>query len=117
MKFGYFTLTDNPVGYGSARRDTNQFLRDVMDEAILAEELGFHSAWLPEHHFGLFGCLPTPAQFLTYLAARTRRIRLAPATVVLPLNDPLRIAEEYASLDLLSDGRAIFCAGRGFDRR
>jgi alkanesulfonate monooxygenase SsuD/methylene tetrahydromethanopterin reductase-like flavin-dependent oxidoreductase (luciferase family) len=117
MKFGYFTLTDNPVGYGSARRDPNQFLREVMEEAVLAEELGFHSAWLPEHHFGLFGCLPTPAQFLAYLAARTTRIRLAPATVVLPLNDPLRVAEEYASLDLLSDGRAVFCAGRGYDRR
>src|SRR5437764_15291813 len=103
MKFGYFTLTDNPVGYGAARRDVNQFLRDVMEEAVLAEELGFHSAWLPEHHFGLFGCLPTPAQFLSYLAARTTRIKLAPATVVLPLHDPLRVAEDGAALALLLD--------------
>jgi alkanesulfonate monooxygenase SsuD/methylene tetrahydromethanopterin reductase-like flavin-dependent oxidoreductase (luciferase family) len=117
VRFGYFTLTDNPVGYGARRRDPNQFLREVLAEAVLAEELGFHSVWLPEHHFGLFGCLPTPAQFLSYVAARTSRVRLAPGTVVLPINDPLRVAEEYASLDLLSDGRAVFCAGRGFDRR
>jgi alkanesulfonate monooxygenase SsuD/methylene tetrahydromethanopterin reductase-like flavin-dependent oxidoreductase (luciferase family) len=117
MRFGYFTLTDNPLGYGERRRDPNQFLREVLDEAVLAEELGYHSVWLPEHHFGLFGCLPTPAQFLTYVAARTSRVRLAPGTIVLPINDPLRIAEEYAALDLLSNGRAVFCAGRGFDRR
>jgi alkanesulfonate monooxygenase SsuD/methylene tetrahydromethanopterin reductase-like flavin-dependent oxidoreductase (luciferase family) len=117
VRFGYFTLTDNPVGYGDRRRDPNQFLREVVAESLLAEELGYHSVWLPEHHFGLFGCLPTPAQFLSYVAARTSRVRLAPGTVVLPINDPLRVAEEYASLDLLSNGRAVFCAGRGFDRR
>ena len=53
MQFGYFTLTDNSPGYGDRRRDHSQFLREVIDEAIAAEELGFHSAWLPEHHFGL----------------------------------------------------------------
>ncbi|HZR98515.1 MAG TPA: LLM class flavin-dependent oxidoreductase [Chloroflexota bacterium] len=117
MRFGYFTLTDNPAGYGDRRRDPSQFVREVLAEAVLAEELGFHSVWLPEHHFGLFGCLPTPAQFLSYVAARTTRVRLAPGTVVLPINHPLRVAEEYAALDLLSNGRAVFCAGRGFDRR
>lgn len=117
MKLGYFTLTDNPADYGSLQRDPNQYLLDVMDEAVLAEELGFHSVWLPEHHFGLFGCLPTPALYLANLAARTRRIKLAPGTVVLPCNHPLRIAEEYASLDLLSNGRAILSVGRGYDHR
>src|SRR5919202_4005862 len=117
MRFGYFTLTDNSPGYGNRRRDYSHFIREVIDEAIAAEELGFDSAWLPEHHFGLFGILPTPAQALTYVAARTSRIRLAPATVVLPCNHPIRVAEEFAVLDLLSDGRAIFSAGRGYDER
>jgi alkanesulfonate monooxygenase SsuD/methylene tetrahydromethanopterin reductase-like flavin-dependent oxidoreductase (luciferase family) len=117
MELGYFTLTDNPLSYGTERRDANQFLRDVLDEGVLAEKLGFASVWLPEHHFGLFGCLPTPALYLANLAARTRRVKLAPGTVVLPINQPLRLAEEFTSLDLLSDGRAIFCAGRGYDRR
>src|SRR5207237_6500124 len=56
-------------------------------------------------------------QALTYIAARTSRIKLAAATVVLPINNPVRMAEEYALLDLLSNGRAIFCAGRGYDER
>jgi alkanesulfonate monooxygenase SsuD/methylene tetrahydromethanopterin reductase-like flavin-dependent oxidoreductase (luciferase family) len=117
VKFGYFTLTDNPPGYGVRRRDPNQLIRDVVDEAIAAEALGFNSAWLPEHHFGLFGVLPAPAQALAFIAARTSRIRLAPATVLLPCNNPVRVAEEYALLDLLSNGRAIFSAGRGYDER
>ncbi|HEY0584382.1 MAG TPA: LLM class flavin-dependent oxidoreductase [Chloroflexota bacterium] len=117
MKFGYFTLTDNPVGYGARRRDPGQLIKEVVNQAIAAEGLGYHSAWLPEHHFGLFGVLPTPAQALTYIAARTSTIRLAPATVLLPCTQPLRTAEEYAVLDLLSDGRAIFSAGRGYDER
>src|SRR5262249_56264176 len=68
MKFGYFTLTDTPAGYGPARRSPNQFLQEVIEEALYAEELGYNSVWLPEHHFALFGCLPTPAQYLAYIA-------------------------------------------------
>ena len=117
MKFGYFTLTDNPPAYGAARRDPNQFLREVVEECRAAEELGYHSAWVPEHHFGLFGCLPAPAVFLAHLAAHTKRVKLAPATVLLPCNHPLRVAEEFALLDLLSNGRAVFSAGRGYDKR
>src|SRR5262249_50377815 len=117
MQFGYFTLTDTPPAYGTERRNPQQFLREVLDEALLAEALGFNSVWVPEHHFGLFGCLPTPAVFLAHVAAKTTRIKLAPATVLLPCNQPLRVAEEYAMLDLLSDGRAIFSAGRGYDKR
>ncbi|MBI2756360.1 MAG: LLM class flavin-dependent oxidoreductase [Chloroflexi bacterium] len=117
MKFGYFTLSDNSLGYGARRKNPNTLLREVVDEAIAAEGLGFHSAWLPEHHFGVFGVLPTPAQALTFVAARTSTIRLAPATVLLPATQPIRTAEEYAVLDVLSNGRAIFSAGRGYDER
>src|SRR5438045_7648529 len=104
MDFGYFTLTDNPTSYAALRQDPNHFLLNVMEEAILADELGFRSVWLPEHHFGLFGCLPNPALYLANLAARTRAVQLAPGTVLLPCNQPLRVAEEYASLDLLTGG-------------
>ncbi len=117
LRFGYFTLSDNSIGYGARRRDAGELIREVLDQAILAESLGFSSAWLPEHHFGLFGVLPTPAQALTYVAAKTTTLRLAAATVVLPCNQPLRAAEEWAVLDLLSNGRAIFSAGRGYDER
>src|SRR5581483_7188702 len=93
MKFGYFTLTDNPPAYGAQRRDPNQFLREVLEECQVAEELGYNSAWVSEHHFGFFGCLPAPATFLAYVAAKTTRIRLAPATVLLPCDHPVRVAE------------------------
>ena len=117
MKFGYFSLTDNPPGYAERRANHNQLILDVVAQAIRADELGYHSAWLPEHHFGLFGVLPVPSQALSYIAGRTKNIRLAPGTVVLPINNPVRMAEEYALLDLLSNGRAIFSAGRGYDER
>src|SRR6266498_3304824 len=93
MKFGYFSLTDNPPGYAERRAHHNQLILDVVEQAIRADELGYHSAWLPEHHFGLFGVLPVPSQALSYIAARTKHIRLAPGTVVLPINNPVRMAE------------------------
>jgi alkanesulfonate monooxygenase SsuD/methylene tetrahydromethanopterin reductase-like flavin-dependent oxidoreductase (luciferase family) len=115
MKFGYFTLTDNSPSYGAARRDANQFLLEVVEECVEAEAMGYHSVWLPEHHFGRFGILPSPTMLLTHVAGRTKRIKLGPATVVLPLNHPLRMVEEFNLLDLLSNGRAVFSAGRGYD--
>jgi alkanesulfonate monooxygenase SsuD/methylene tetrahydromethanopterin reductase-like flavin-dependent oxidoreductase (luciferase family) len=107
MKFGYFTLTDNSPGYGPGRRDPGQFLREVAEECVEAEAMGYHSAWVPEHHFGRLGILPSPAMFLAHVASRTKRLKLGPATVVLPLNHPLRMVEEFNLLDVLSDGRAI----------
>ena len=115
MKFGYFTLTDNPPAYGPTRRDPNQFLLDVVEECVEAEAMGYHSAWVPEHHFGRFGVLPSPAILLAHVASRTKTLKLGPATVVLPLNHPLRMVEEFNLLDLLSNGRAVFSAGRGYD--
>ncbi|GAC1322442.1 MAG: LLM class flavin-dependent oxidoreductase [Chloroflexota bacterium] len=117
LKFGYFTLSDNSIGYGARRRNAGELIMEIVEQAIVAESLGYNSAWLPEHHFGLFGVLPTPSQALAYVAARTSRLKLAAATVVLPCNQPLRVAEEWAVLDLLSKGRAIFSAGRGYDER
>ena len=61
--------------------------------------------------------LSCPDLALTYVAARTQRIRLAPAVTVLPLHHPIRVAEQWATLDLLSGGRVDFAAGRGYDRR
>lgn len=117
MKFGFFTLTDNPIEYGADRVDPNQLIKNVIEQAIYSEELGFNSVWLPEHHFNVFGVLPSPSMALSYIAARTKKVKLAPATVLLPTSHPIRMAEEYALLDLISDGRAIFSAGRGYDKR
>ncbi len=115
MQFGYFTLSDNH--YANNSRKPNQFVADIIDEAIYAEEVGLHSAWIGEHHFSTLGVLSCPDLALAVVAARTRRIRLAPAVTVLPLHHPIRVAEQWASLDLLSGGRVDFAAGRGYDRR
>ena len=84
MKIGYFTLTDNPIEYGDTRKDPNQMVLDLAEQCIYAEDLGFHSVWVPEHHFSALGILPSPAILLTHVAAKTKRIKLAPATVLLP---------------------------------
>jgi alkanesulfonate monooxygenase SsuD/methylene tetrahydromethanopterin reductase-like flavin-dependent oxidoreductase (luciferase family) len=76
-----------------------------------------HSVWIGEHHFSTLGVLSCPDLTLSYVAARTTRIRLAPAVTVLPLHHPIRVAEQWATLDLLSGGRVDFAAGRGYDRR
>jgi alkanesulfonate monooxygenase SsuD/methylene tetrahydromethanopterin reductase-like flavin-dependent oxidoreductase (luciferase family) len=115
MDFGYFTLSDNH--YENNPRNANAFVADILAEAVYAEEVGLHSAWIGEHHFSTLGVLSCPDLVLANVASRTRRIRLAPAVTVLPLHHPIRVAEQWATLDLLSGGRVDFAAGRGYDRR
>ena len=74
-----------------------------------------HSAWIGEHHFNSLGVLSCPDLVLAYIAARTKHIRLAPAVTVTPLHHPIRVAEQWATLDLLSGGRVDFASGRGYD--
>ena len=115
MDFGYFTLSDNH--YENNRRTANRFVQDILDEALYAETLGYRSAWIGEHHFSTLGVNSSPEVLLSYVAARTSRIRLAPAVTVLPLHHPIRVAELWATLDLISGGRVDFAAGRGYDQR
>jgi alkanesulfonate monooxygenase SsuD/methylene tetrahydromethanopterin reductase-like flavin-dependent oxidoreductase (luciferase family) len=113
MKFGYFTLSDNR--YVDNSRTPEQFLHEIYDQVVYADELGMHSAWVGEHHFNLLGINPCPNILLATLAKATKRIRLAPAVVLLPVHHPLHVAEEWATLDQLSGGRVDFAAGRGYD--
>jgi len=115
MKFGYFTLSDN--NYTNNPRTPNAFVQQIVSEALLAEQLGFHSAWIGEHHFSTLGVNSSPQMVLSYIAAQTKKIRLAPAITVLPLHHPIHVAEQWATLDLLSGGRVDFATGRGYDRR
>jgi alkanesulfonate monooxygenase SsuD/methylene tetrahydromethanopterin reductase-like flavin-dependent oxidoreductase (luciferase family) len=114
MNFGYFTLSDNR--YPENPRTPEQFLHEIREQAIYADELGMHSAWIGEHHFNLLGINPCPNIMLASIIAATKRIRLAPAVVLLPVHHPLHVAEEWATLDQLSGGRVDFAAGRGYDR-
>ena len=76
-----------------------------------------HSAWIGEHHFSTLSVPSCPGLVLAQVAARTTRLRLAPAVTVLPLHHPIRVAEQWATLDLLSHGRVEFAAGRGYNQR
>jgi len=96
--------------------DDVRFIREEMDQCLLAEELGFDSIWITEHHFSDYSIAPNPLQYLTWLAGKTKHVRLGTQVVVVPWHDPVRLAEEIAVLDHLSGGRAIIGFGRGLAR-
>jgi alkanesulfonate monooxygenase SsuD/methylene tetrahydromethanopterin reductase-like flavin-dependent oxidoreductase (luciferase family) len=111
MKFGLFLgVWENP----NAKNDTHTILREVIDYVVRAEALGYRSAFFTEHHFTGLPQIPSTMMVLSHLAARTSRMRLGTAVIILPWHNPLLIAEEIATLDLLSDGRFDCGIGRGF---
>ena len=79
-----------------------------------AEQLGFDSVWFTEHHFSRHGIVPASMTVLAYLAGVTTSIRLATAVAVLPFHNPIQLAEEAATVDLLSNGRLDLGVGRGY---
>ena len=93
-----------------------QMVEEEIALGLMAEELGFDELWPVEHHFTDYAACPDNAQFLAYMAARTSRIKLATGAVILPWNQPVRVAEKLVMLDYLSGGRAVFGMGRGLAR-
>ncbi|MFF2040905.1 amino acid adenylation domain-containing protein [Kitasatospora sp. NPDC058170] len=92
--------------------------RLMLDASVRADELGLEAVWTPERHFDEFGGVyPNPSVLAAYLAARTRRIRLRAGSVVLPLHDPVRVAEEWAVVDQLSGGRVDLAIASGWHQR
>ena len=94
-----------------------QFVKEQLDLALLAEELGFDFVSFPEHHFEDYSMMPDNIQALSWLAARTERINLFPGVTVLPWHDPLRVAERLILLDNLSGGRVMAGFGRGLSHQ
>ena len=90
-----------------------EMFRQEAELGVLAEEYGFDSVWAAEHHFDDYSMCPDNLQLMTYLAARTSRIKLGTGAVILPWNDPLRVAEKVAMLEILAPGRVLFGMGRG----
>ena len=86
---------------------------ELTDQAKIAENLGCHSFWLPENHFGDARSIPSPLTLLAAVAACTSRIKLGSTSYLLPIRHPLQAAEEVAVLDRLSGGRVILGVGRG----
>ena len=105
------------------RRYPNDRLIESLDTAAqaaeLMDELGFYALWMAEHHFQREGyeCIPNIILLGTHLAARTKRLKFGCAFNIVPMWHPLRLAEDYAMADILTDGRVIFGVGRGYHSR
>lgn len=112
MRFGLF-------GSAAARRGSGEFdsaegFRDFIEYNVEAEALGFHSTFVVEHHFTGFGQVSATLNLLTWLGARTTTLRLGTAVIVLPWHNPVLLAEQAATIDLLSGGRLDFGIGKGY---
>src|ERR1700726_644736 len=115
MRFGLF-------GSAQARRpqpgteltDSSQGFRDWIENNVEAEALGFHGTFVVEHHFTGFGQVSATLNLLTWLGARTKTLRLGTAVMVRPWHNPVLLAEQAATLDLLSGGRLDFGIGKGY---
>jgi alkanesulfonate monooxygenase SsuD/methylene tetrahydromethanopterin reductase-like flavin-dependent oxidoreductase (luciferase family) len=94
-----------------------QVYREETTLALLAEELGFDCVWAVEHHFYDYSFCPDNTEWLASIAGRTKRIDVGTAAVIMPWNEPLRVAEKVALLDHIADGRVRFGMGRGLSRR
>ena len=103
--------------YGWQGITDRQVYEEELRLALLAEELGFDALWPAEHHFFDYALCPDNTQILSYLAGRTERIDLGTAAVIMPWNEPLRVAEKISMLDELCGGRVRFGMGRGLSRR
>ncbi|GAA1935312.1 MupA/Atu3671 family FMN-dependent luciferase-like monooxygenase [Kitasatospora viridis] len=123
---GRLSASDEPAGpppagplpAGAPQPDDRAAYRLLLDAAVSADEQGLDFVWLPERHFTPFGGgHPNPAVLAAALAVRTTVIRIRAGSVVLPLHDPLRVAEEWAVVDNLSDGRVEVSSATGWNPR
>lgn len=110
MKFGLLNFFEHPAGGKTEHR----VFAEQIETLRTAEGRGFDYLWAPEHHFTEYGFCASPMLTLAAMATVTTRVRLASGVVVLPFNDPVRIAEEGAMIDLISNGRFELGVGRGF---
>jgi alkanesulfonate monooxygenase SsuD/methylene tetrahydromethanopterin reductase-like flavin-dependent oxidoreductase (luciferase family) len=111
MKFGVVYLGSCPHG------DFKRTYDETLEQIEYAEELGFEAVWLTEHHRSVYGTFPSAAVFAAAIAERTRRMRIGISVAILPFQNPVRIAEEWAMVDVLSGGRLNFGVGRGYQPR
>src|SRR6266852_3376622 len=110
MRFGIFGAAQ--AGTPGARM--GQGFHDFIDFNVEAEALGYHSTFLVEHHFTGWSQVSATLNLLTWLAARTSTLRVGTAVLVLPWHNPVLLAEQAATLDLLSGGRLDFGVGKGY---
>ena len=112
MRYGLFYL---PSSLPASRAEGAERFRTLVEQVAYAEAIGFESVWLAEHHFHPFaGMFSAPPVIGAAIAQRTAKMRIGTAVLLLPYHNPLRVAEDYATLDCLSNGRVEFGVGHGF---
>jgi alkanesulfonate monooxygenase SsuD/methylene tetrahydromethanopterin reductase-like flavin-dependent oxidoreductase (luciferase family) len=111
MKFGIFLLMQSPD-----MRPSTEVYANAIEQARLADQLGFDYVVLAEHHFSSYGFDPNPLLLVPAIAAQTENVRISTAVVVLPLRNPLQVAEDIAMLDVLTDGRIEVGFGTGYQQ-
>lgn len=112
MKFGLFYVVQ-----WHESRTQQQALEEALEQIELADRLGIEQVWLGEHHFSRHGLLSALFTFAGHVAARTKRIRIGTGVVVLPVHNAIHVAEQAATLDILSGGRLDLGVGSGYQRR
>ena len=111
MKFGYQLDFRNPPGSG---RSFTDLYRNCLEQVEIAESLGFDSIWLTEHHFTDDGYLPAMLPAAAAIAARTKRITIGTFVLLAPFQHPLKLAEDAAVVDVISNGRLRLGIGQGY---
>lgn len=111
MRYSIFSVNDH---YPSRERTLGALYRQVIEQCVLAERLGYDTFFSAEHHFHEYGVVPNPAVMLSAMAQRTRTIRLGSAISILTFHHPLTVAENYAMVDVLSGGRLVLGVGSGY---
>jgi alkanesulfonate monooxygenase SsuD/methylene tetrahydromethanopterin reductase-like flavin-dependent oxidoreductase (luciferase family) len=111
MKFGMFYVLE------SRDEDYARVWDEALEQISYADSLGFDSVWLAEHHGSTYGTIPSPQVAAAAIACHTERMRIGIAVSILPFDNPVRIAEDYALVDVISKGRLDFGVGRGYQPR
>jgi alkanesulfonate monooxygenase SsuD/methylene tetrahydromethanopterin reductase-like flavin-dependent oxidoreductase (luciferase family) len=111
MKFGLVYDFRNPVQW---RKPWPEVYEGLLSQIEFAESLGFDSIWLTEHHFVEDGYTPSPVPLMAAIAARTERVEISTDILILPLYHPVKLAEDIATIDILSNGRVMLGVGSGY---
>jgi len=113
IRFGLWYDFRNPAQW---RQPADRLYREILDQIAWGENNGFDDVWLSEHHFIEDGYLPSILPAAAAIAARTNRIRIASGVLLMPLHNPIRLAEDIATVDVISGGRFELGVGIGFKR-